>query len=69
MAEQTLREALEAAYDEVGTDAPAPAAPEETGRPETDAPEPVRDTAPTEEPTADAKPAADSSGERKRGPD
>lgn len=69
MGDETLRETLEAAYAEVGTDTPAPAAPEETGRPEKDASEPVRDTAPTEEPAADAKPAAEPSGERKRGPD
>lgn len=69
MGDETLRETLEAAYAEVGTESPAPAAPEETGRPETDAPEPVRDTAPTEESATDAKPAAEPSGERKRGPD
>lgn len=68
MADETLRETLEAAYEEVGT-TPAPAAPEETGRPETDAPEPVRDTAPTERPEADTKPASEPTGERKRGPD
>lgn len=66
MGDQTLRETLEAAYEEVG-DPTASAAPEETGRPETDAPEPVRDTAPTEESGSDTKPDTEPSGERKRG--
>ena len=67
MGDETLRETLEAAYEEVGTDTPAPAASEETGRSTSDAPEPVRDTAPTEKSTGADEPAADSSGERKRG--
>jgi flagellar biosynthesis/type III secretory pathway chaperone len=69
MAEETLRETLEAAYEEVGTDPTPSAAPEETGRSAQDASEPVRDTAPTEEPAAGAKPAVEPTGGKKRGPD
>lgn len=69
MGDETLRETLEAAYEEVGAESPAGAAPEETGRPAQDAPEPVRDTAPTEKSTGATEPTADSSGGRKRGPD
>lgn len=67
MTEETLRETLEAAYAEVEQPAPASAPPEETGGSDKDPAEPVRDTAPTEEPTAD-KPAAEPSGGKKRGP-
>jgi len=66
MGDETLRETLEAAYEEVGT-TPAPAASEETGGSKTDPSEPVRDTAPTEKSTGADEPTADSSGERKRG--
>ena len=69
MADETLRETLEAAYEEVGTSTPAPAASEEAGRSTQDAPEPVRDTAPTERQAAEPKPTAEPSGGRQRGPD
>jgi len=55
MSEETLRSALEAAYDNAEREAPA--APEEAGGSEANAEEPLRDTAPTErsEPEGRAK--------------
>ena len=66
MADESLRDALEAAYD--GQEPAAPSPPETGGSPK-DTPEPIRDTAPTERSEPVTKDEAPTSGERKRGPD
>lgn len=60
-----LRSALEAAYDKVERE-DAPAAPEESGRPEANAEEPVRDTAPTERSEPEGERKEQPSGEEER---
>ena len=67
MADESLREALEKAYDD-GQQQSA-ASPPEAGRPTQDSPEPIRDTAPTEKSERTTEEPAPTSGERQRGPD